>query len=85
MPNFGECVDYQKRTRHKLESRWSRGVFEGVRVKTTERNVMDATGTCVVQTVRRVPEEQRNDHRLLQSVRGTPWEPNPGDVSTDFA
>ena len=40
---------------------------------------MDETGTYVVQSVRRVPEEQRYDHKLLQNVRGTP---NPGDVST---
>ena len=78
LPSFGECVDYRKRTRRK------RGVFVGVRVKTTERIVMDETGTYVVQSVRRVPEEQRYDHRLLQSVRGWPWEPNPGDVSTDL-
>ena len=84
MPSFGECVDFRRRTRHKLESRWSRGVFVGVRVKTTERIVMDETGTYVVQSVRRVPEEQRYDNRLLRSVRGTPWEPNPGDVSTDL-
>ena len=56
----------------------------GVRVKTTERIVMDETGTCVVQSVRRVSEEQRYDHRLLQNVLGTPSEPNPGDVSTDL-
>ena len=30
LPNFGECVDYRKRTRHKLETTWSRGVFVGV-------------------------------------------------------
>ena len=56
----------------------------GVRVKTTERIVMDETGTYVVQPVRRVPEEQRHDHRMQQSVRGTLCEPNPGDVSTDL-
>ena len=56
----------------------------GVRVKTTERIVMDEIGTYVVQSVRRVPEEQRYDSRLLRNVRGTPWEPNPGDVSTDL-
>ena len=56
----------------------------GVGVKTTERIVMDVTGTYVVRSVRRVPEEQRYDHRLLQNVRGTPWEPNPSDVSTDL-
>ena len=71
MPGSGECVDYRKRTRHKLESRWSKDVFVGVRGKTTERIIMDETDTYVVQSVRRVPEEQRRDLRLLQSVRGT--------------
>ena len=33
LPSFGECVGYRKRTRHKLESRWSSGVFVGVGVK----------------------------------------------------
>ena len=45
---------------------------------------MDETGTQAVQSVRRVPEEKRYDHRVLQNVRGTPWEPNPGDGSTDL-
>ena len=52
MPSFGECVDYRRRTQHKFESRWSRGVFVGVRVKTAERIVMDESGTCVSQSVR---------------------------------
>ena len=47
LPSFGECVDYRKRTRHKLDSRWSRGVFKGAWVKTTERIVMDDAGTFV--------------------------------------
>ena len=54
------------------------------RVKTTERIVMNETGTFVVQSATRVPEEQRYDHRLPRNVRGTPWKPNPGDVSTDL-
>ena len=76
LPSFGECVDCRKRSRHKLESRWSRAVFVGVRIKTTERIVMDETGTHAVQSVRRAPEEKRYDHKLLQKVRGTSWEPN---------
>ena len=74
-------------TESALDTSWSRGgreMFLGVRVKKTERTVMDETGTYVVQSVRRVPEEQRCDHRLLQSVRRTPWQPNTGDVSTDL-
>ena len=74
----------RKNTRHKLETRWPRGVFVVVRVKTIERIVMGETGTYVVQSVRRVAEEQRYDHRLLLSVRGAPWQPNSGDVSTDL-
>ena len=38
-------------------------------------NNFDETGTYVVQCVRQVPEEHRYDHRLMQSVRGTPSEP----------
>ena len=56
----------------------------GVREIIAERIVMDETGTHVVQSVRRVPEEQRYDNRLLRNVRGTCWEANPGDVSTDL-
>ena len=59
-------------------------MFVGVRAKTTERVVMDETGTYVVQFVRRVPEGQRCDNRLQRSVRGTPQDTNPGDVSTDL-
>ena len=81
MPSFAECVDNRERTRHKLETRWTRdvwssGVFVGVRVRTTERIVMDETGDYVVQSVRRVPKEQRYGEKLLQSVRGNPWELN---------
>ena len=72
-----------KNTRYKLESMWSRGLFVKVRVQTTERIVMDETGTYVVQSVRRVPEGQRYDHRLLQNL-GTSWESNQDDVSTDL-
>ena len=68
LPSFGECVDYRKRTRHKLESRWSRGVFVGVRMKTTERIVWDETGTCC--SIReRVPEEQHT----TQIAAECPW------------
>ena len=36
LPPFGEKVDYLKRTRHKLESRWAEGIFLGVKEETTE-------------------------------------------------
>ena len=75
LPSFGALT-----TESALDTSWSRSVIMEVRVKTTERIVMDMTGTYVVQSVRRVQEEQQHDHRLLHNVRGTPREPNPGDV-----
>ena len=56
----------------------------GVRVKTTERIVMDETGTHVVQSESQKSSDTTSLLPLLQSVRGTPQEPNPGDVSTDL-
>ena len=67
MPSFGECVDFRRRTPHKLESRWSRGVIVGVTVKTTERIVMDETGAYVVQSVRR--ESQKSSDMTTDCCR----------------
>jgi hypothetical protein len=45
----------------KINSRWSYGLFIGVRVKSNELIIMDQDTKTVkyVRTVRRVPEEQR--------------------------
>ena len=75
---------YRKRTRHKLENRWEKGVFVGVKIRTTEKIVADSKGTYVVQSIRRVPLEQRFNPDLLKGIRGTPWELSPGDASTEL-
>ena len=49
LPAFDESVDYRKRTRHKLEARWARGVFLGVNVDSTEKIVGAADGVYIVQ------------------------------------
>ena len=84
LPGFGECVEYRKRTRHKLENRWKRGIFVGVKVTTTEKIVADREGTYVVQSIRRVPVEHRYDAELLRGIRGTPWEPNPASGTSEL-
>ena len=61
-------------TESALDTSWSRG----------GRHCPGRDWDQCCSSVRRVPEEQRYDHRLLQNVRGTPWEPKPGDVSTDL-
>ena len=77
LPCFGEAVEYKRRTRHKLESRWERGVFLGVEVDTAERIVGMSQKVFVVQSIRRVPEDQRYNSELLLSIKGLPWKPTP--------
>ena len=68
-------------TESALDTSWSRGGLE-VCSWVFEWKQLSALSS-VVQSVRRVPEGQRYDHKLLQNVRG-PWKPNLGDVSTDL-
>ena len=46
LPPFGESVEFKKHVAHKLESRWERGVFLGVRVESTEKIVGTPLGVC---------------------------------------
>ena len=55
LPAFGEFVEFQRRTRHKLDSRWSEGVYLGVKENTTEKIIADASGVYVAYSVRRKP------------------------------
>ena len=73
LPPFGESVEFKKNTRHKLESRWERGVFIGVRTESTEKIVGTPQGVFVVQSVRRLPEDQRYNSSDLASIVGLPW------------
>ena len=78
LPPWGEAVDYRVRTKHKLEARWSTGIFCGIRLNTTEKVVATENGVVVVQSIRRKPKELRWDPDLFKKVKGTPWAPVPG-------
>lgn len=78
LPPWGEAVDCRVRTRHKLEARWSTGIFCGIRLNTTEKVVATENGIVVVQSIRRKPKEFRWDPDLFKKVKGTPWAPVPG-------
>ena len=36
LPAIGETIDYKHNTRHKLEMRWDRGIFLGIRIDRTD-------------------------------------------------
>jgi hypothetical protein len=79
LPAFGETVEFMRRTRHKLESRWEPGVFLGIREHTTEKIVGTAEGIYVVQSIRRKPEGERYNADLVKGIRGLPWLLKPED------
>ena len=81
LPSFGECIEFKKRTSTKLESRWESGLYLGVKTNTTERIVGNLSGIFIVQSVRRKPEEERWNPDLVKGMKGTPWDPNPGQES----
>ena len=70
-------VEYKRKSNNKLAQRWRPGIFLGIRRLTSEKIVGDTDGIFVVVSVRRVPEEERWDAGLLNSIKGTPWQPSP--------
>ena len=82
LPAFGESVEFKKRIRHKLEARWERGLFLSVKVESTEKVAGTDRGVFVVQSLRRLPEDQRYDSEALSKLKGLPWKPMP-DGSDD--
>ena len=73
LPAFGECVEFKRRTTHKLEARWERGVYLGIKEGTVEKLVGTASGIFSIQSIRRVPEDARYDGDLIKDIRGLPW------------
>lgn len=65
LPPFCEKVEYRRRTTNKFEGRWRPGIYVGVRCQTTERIIGDPEGTCIVQSVRRVPVKVEGIRNLL--------------------
>ena len=76
IPRFGETVLYRIVTQRRLEQRWEKGVFLGIREATQERIIGTAKGIFVTQSLRRLPEEEQWDATLAFAVTGVPWKPN---------
>ena len=83
LPQFGEKIEYLRKTNQKVEARFQEGVYIGVRETSHEKIVSGTDGKCyVVGTVRRRPVVDRWDKNLILSVRGLPWKPNPEGANT---
>ena len=82
LPLFGEVVEFRLQTRHKAETRWSPGIYLGIRRRTTEKLVGTPKSIYVVQSVRRKPLDEAWDGALLLAIKGTPWQPTPKEGSS---
>ena len=76
VPPFLEKVEYKRRSKNNFDGRWRSGCYLGVDRRTSERISGDPEGTYVVQSVRRVPFEDRWDAPFALSIVGVPWLPN---------
>ena len=84
---FGEKVLWRKKKGDrmaKLRSRWSFGVFLGVRSKSGEMWVAAKIGEILkVRAVRRIPVESRWSGDCVEWVKHTPWNRYRGDPDAD--
>ena len=78
---FGECILFLKaksRGIDKFDSRWSEGVWLGIREESGEHLVGTVEGVIKARTVRRRPiQHERWNKQLFDSFQGVPWKPLP--------
>ena len=80
--DLGECVWFKLvkgNTRGKLDSKWGKGVWLGIREESNESFIGTPAGVIKVRTFRRRgSDEERWNLEEVNAFRGVPWEPIPG-------
>ena len=72
-----------KRTLHKGDSVWERGIWCGRSEDIGEHILLTTDGRDMARTVRRLPAGSGADTPLLRESIGTPWDPMLGTVATE--
>ena len=78
---FGEEVWYMHpgiTGKHKLDNRWSSGVWLGMRERTNESIIGTSEGCLKARSIKRRPEALRWEKTQWDNLQGVPWEPVPG-------
>ncbi len=80
LPLFGEKVMYRPLGKHatRLTEKFLPGVFAGLPDRGGDLVLLTPDGAVRARTLRRLPPGEQYDQELLATVRGTPWEPVPG-------
>ena len=65
--------------RDRAESRWEAcGVFVGLVVESTELIIATDSGILKARSYRRKVDGEKWNKDYMSSIKGVPWEPNPG-------
>ena len=83
---FGEKVMYTKRFKTKMakiEPRWEKGIFVGIRVQSGEFWVATSGGVKKTRSVRRLAPQDRWSEDSMKWVRHVPWHLYRGDEGAD--
>ena len=62
----------------KIERRWVRGVWLGKRDRDDSHILGTSSGAIPVRSVRKLPPESQTDSKMLEDMRGLPWQPRDG-------
>jgi len=77
LPEFGELVMFltvaDGKRRRELDERFRTGMYVGLLDRSDEVVVLTKTGYYKVNTVRRLPAEQRGDKKFAEECKGLPW------------
>ena len=78
---FGEKVWFKRRRGPKLEklkSRWTEGIFVGVRRASNQAMIATELAICMIRDVKRMPIEQRWIRDTCDWINWAPWRQGPG-------
>ena len=83
---FAEKVWYKemrdnKRHEAKLESEWKEGLWLGHQRSSNEMVIGTTEGVVKAYAIRRKPDDEKWDAKLIEEMKGTPQQPNPNKSS----
>ena len=68
----------QCKRKFQVEAKWHEGIFLGIKDESEIAVVGTLHGIVFSRSIRRVPKEDSGDGMLFNSIKGVPWELQPG-------
>ena len=77
---WSEKVFYLEQSKRKVqvEAKWHEGIFLGIKDESETAVVSTPHAAVFARSIRRVPKTDSGDGMLFNSIKGVPWELQPG-------